>query len=99
VTQPFRVDPTQLTPIADDVDRLGHALTGMERGLQPHAGGGDAVFAEYGAARAWAELVNVWRDEVQIASFAAHEWSASVRRAIDNYLDSDGDSAHRLAPR
>lgn len=100
MTQPsFRVDPTQLASIAENMDRLGAALTGVERGLQPYANGGDAVFAEYGAARAWADLLKVWTDEVQIASWAAHEWSESLRQAIGNYLDGDADSAQRLGHR
>ncbi|NJC69068.1 hypothetical protein HC031_04920 [Planosporangium thailandense] len=100
MTQPsFRVDPARLAPIADSMDRLGNALTGVSRCLRRYASGDDAVFAEYGAAKAWSDLLKVWTDEVKIASWAAHEWSGSVREAIDNYVGGDADAAERLGPR
>lgn len=98
MTQPsLRMDPAPLVAVAQDMDRVGHDLGAVDRGLQPYAQGDQAVLGEYGAAVAWTQLLDLWTHEVRIASRAAHEWSASLRQSIDNYEHSDGDSAQRLS--
>ncbi|MGC9669384.1 hypothetical protein ACNTMW_22865 [Planosporangium sp. 12N6] len=98
MTQPsFSIDPAQMQAVADNMGKLRDALTEMaDRQLQPYAEGDDAVFGEYGAARAWTELLTRWTEELRCARVTAYSLSDDLQLSIERYRRSDADSAQRL---
>jgi hypothetical protein len=94
---PLKVDPErlkviarQMGTIADDIDRVEHAVDSC-------APGGDDVLGESGVAAAYRQFHDLWTAELHTTTGATRQLADGLRRSADGYFGSDDYARHRFA--